>query len=1064
MAIGILPLFNAKVLKNLIKAEVKKNCSSPPPTARQRILFWIDQLERGALHKVTESTAEQTFNNEIFGTVLGYEQIGQAVECTLLPKRTGHNTKHTPDFVIGRFDLTAGIEAWSAVGEIKSASCDLDQPQVSRKNKETPVEQGFRYAINGRPGVEWVIVSNFREVRLYRNGFANACHRWEMADLKDESQFLEFYLLLRPDGLLNIGGPGLANRLYAASIAAGKDLTEGFYGLYRHVQTELVTHLLTEPASQTLSLKQVYGKAHKLLNRILFVAFCEDHPANLLPSGTLRTMLDRARAAGMPYSYWTDFKALFEALNLGRAIGGVAYNAFNGGLFSPDPYFDAVKLPNSLFEKRFQTGKGRKRSHEITGIFGFETYDFADDLNAQALGAIFEQSLKDLPEGEAAVRGAGHVEVSSQEAGGVYYTPREITYYLVRRSLEEHFAAVWEEVERELKVQISADPRRARRPLSAKELEVARFRLYADKISSSRIIDPACGSGAFLVEALSQLHHEYERVNRTLAGLLGAPDQLSTSDLDRRILQTNLFGRDILPESVEISRLSIWLQTARPGERLETLDATITTGDTLRAQDEAYYDVVIGNPPWGAELDGWTEEQIRARFPESGSERDTYALFCIRAWEMLTPGGILAYIIPNSWLTVRGYAGFRRWLVEAFEIIEITNVWKIFRDVNHDACLLVARKRLDGTRGSTQRELSVKALHRGKSEASKLADLQTQTWWLDHKTTEAFQASQPESRFEVIYPPKVAAELDKVATRSRPLGDIADVTVGIQVYHHSKVSKADIRKRIFHSRYKQGGDWHRFIDANDAQRYMLRESDDQWLKYSDRLRDKRPLFHYSEPRILVQQIFWQRMSAVLQIPVEPTLYLNTIFSISNARGLPLAAILGVINSRFVSASYERRANRLFGDKFPKISRIDLANTPMPNMNPSASKSLAEASLALQEYWSELRAALRSANAMLGLVHSKLDLAEAGDFWALDERAFSDWALKSAGAMSTDQNSSVRSAFRQAKGAVNSYWHNVVASEQLVEALVVKAFKLPDSLIEALSARYFEPQIAWALRS
>ncbi len=1063
MAIGVLPLFNVKVLKNLIKAEEKKGCS-PPSTARQRILFWIDQLERGVLHRVTESTAEQTFNNEIFGTVLGYQQIGQAVECTLLPKRTGQNTRHTPDFVLGRFDLTAGIETWSAVGEIKSAACDLDQPQISRTNKETPVEQGFRYAINGRPGVEWIIVSNFREIRLYRNGFANACHRWEMADLKDEGRFLEFYLLLRPEGLLNIGGAGFANRLYTASIAAGKDLTEGFYGLYRGVQTDLVAHLLTEPASQALSVKQIYGKAHKLLNRALFVAFCEDHPAGLLPAGTLRTTLDRARAAGIPYSYWTDFKTLFEALNLGQAVSGVAYNAFNGGLFSHDPFFGAIQLPNSLFEKRFQTGKGRKRSNEITGIFGFETYDFADDLNAQALGAIFEQSLKDLPEGEAAVRGAGQVEVSSQEVSGVYYTPREITNYLVRRALEEHFCVLWNEVAAELKEVISADPRRARRPLSAKEEEIARFRLYADKVSSSRIIDPACGSGAFLVEALGQLHYEYERVNRTLAGLLGTPNQLSTSDLDRRILQTNLFGRDILPESVEISRLSIWLQTARPGEPLETLDGTITTADTLRTQDQAQYNVVIGNPPWGAELDGWTIEEVRTRFPESGSERDTYALFCIRAWEMLTPGGILAYIIPNSWLTVRGYAGFRRWLVEAFEIIEITNVWKIFRDVNHDACLLVARKRSDGVRGSAQLELHVKALHRGKSEASKLADLQTQTWWLDHKTTEAFQTAQAESRFEVIYQPKVAADLDKVSARSWRLEDVADVTVGIQVYHHSKVSKADIKKRIFHSTYKQSKDWYRFIDANDAQRYVVRESDDQWLKYSDRLRDKRPLSHYSEPRILVQQIFWQRISAVLQTPIEPTLYLNTIFSISNARGIPLAAILGVINSRFVSASYERRANRLFGDKFPKISRIDLANTPMPKMNSSASKSLAEASLTLQGHWLALRSALHGANAKLGLAGNNLNLADAGHFWASDERAFIDWAHKSANAMSVDEISSVRDAFRQAKSAVNNHWHNIVASEHLVEELVVKAFRLPDSLIEALSDSYFEPQISWALRS
>lgn len=381
MAIESSALFNPKVLRNLIRGETQKGVA-PPQEARDRILFWIDQLERGVLHKVTESTAEQTFNSEIFGTVLGYEQIGQAVEATLLPKRTGQNAKHTPDFVLGRFDLTGGVEEWAAVGEIKNAATDLDRPQISRKNKETPVEQGFRYAAHGRPGVEWIIVSNFQEIRLYRNGFADASHRWLMKDLKDPDIFLQFYLLLRPEGLLNIGGIGFANRMFSVSIAAGKDLTDGFYGLYQRVQAELVSHLLTEPASQTMTLKELYEKAHKLLNRVLFIAFCEDHPAGLLPRNTLRSTLDRARASHAPNSYWTDIKLLFDALNRGQAIGGVAYNAFNGGLFAHDPYFDAVILPNSLFEKRFRAGKGRKQSNEISGIFGFETYDFADDLNA----------------------------------------------------------------------------------------------------------------------------------------------------------------------------------------------------------------------------------------------------------------------------------------------------------------------------------------------------------------------------------------------------------------------------------------------------------------------------------------------------------------------------------------------------------------------------------------------------------------------------------------------------------------------------------------------------------
>jgi hypothetical protein len=93
---------------------------------------------------------------------------------------------------------------------------------------------------------------------------------------------------------------------------------------------------------------------------------------------------------------------------------------FNGGLFAHDPYFDQVNVPNTLFETRFRVGRGRRQSLEIVGIFGFDVYDFAEDLNEQALGAIFEQSLKDIPKGPALVRGAGEIDVTTQQVGGVY--------------------------------------------------------------------------------------------------------------------------------------------------------------------------------------------------------------------------------------------------------------------------------------------------------------------------------------------------------------------------------------------------------------------------------------------------------------------------------------------------------------------------------------------------------------------------------------------------------------------------------------------------------------------
>lgn len=88
------PLFNQRVLRMLVEQEIASGVE-PSDLARERMAHWIDQLQRGALDRVSESTAEQTFNNEIFGTVLGYTQFGQAVEHTLLPKRTGASGRDT---------------------------------------------------------------------------------------------------------------------------------------------------------------------------------------------------------------------------------------------------------------------------------------------------------------------------------------------------------------------------------------------------------------------------------------------------------------------------------------------------------------------------------------------------------------------------------------------------------------------------------------------------------------------------------------------------------------------------------------------------------------------------------------------------------------------------------------------------------------------------------------------------------------------------------------------------------------------------------------------------------
>jgi len=129
-----------------------------------------------------------------------------------------------------------------------------------------------------------------------------------------------------------------------------------------------------------------------------------------------------------------------------------------------------------------------------------------------------------------------------------------------------------------------------------------------------RILDPACGSGAFLIEAFDQLHEVYQEAADRLYELRGSR---SLFDPDRTILEKNLYGVDLNEEAIQICRLSIWIKTAQRGKRLTDLDRTIRIGNSLvndpdldprnafdwkSAFPEVFadggFDVVVGNPPY----------------------------------------------------------------------------------------------------------------------------------------------------------------------------------------------------------------------------------------------------------------------------------------------------------------------------------------------------------------------------------------------------------------------------------------------------------------------------------
>lgn len=106
------------------------------------------------------------------------------------------------------------------------------------------------------------------------------------------------------------------------------------------------------------------------------------------------------------------------------------------------------------------------------------------------------------------------------------------------------------------------------------------FNWYAwqELLKQIKVVDPACGSGAFLVAAFNYLHGEYRRANEAIASITG---QAGVFDLNKEVLNNNLFGVDINPESIEITKLSLWLKTAEYGKPLTSLDSNLKAGNSL---------------------------------------------------------------------------------------------------------------------------------------------------------------------------------------------------------------------------------------------------------------------------------------------------------------------------------------------------------------------------------------------------------------------------------------------------------------------------------------------------
>ena len=655
----------------------------------QIVLKWIDCLYGGKLDDMKEVSLHGEFLNDLFRDVLGYRSLiqGKAQTWEVHAETAIADDGGSADGALGFFAVgkkgKGKLEGRIVAPiELKGAKTDLDRRTASRP--ESPVDQGWRYARN-TDNCDWFIVSNYREMRLYHTSknFTNY-ESFDLEELADLNEFRKFYFLFCRQNFLPINKEAKFSKideLFAASTKAEIEITKELYAEYSQLRGQLFEDFAALKLNKTkYSADVLIEKAQKLLDRVIFVCFCEDK--GLIDK---RNILMEAYESGKAFnSSWNNFKQVFRWIDVGNDDPPI--EDYNGGLFEYDPILDDVLKIDSL------------RCQQLARL---GRYDFDSEVSVDILGHIFEQSIADLEELQ---RQATGVKTDKKEAKnkskrkvqGVYYTPAYITKYILEVSLGEYLER------RRLEVET--------------EDELQSLRAYLQVLQNLKVIDPACGSGAFLIASYEYLFNEYSLINQQISDLGGKA--LSSDKVKRLILTNNLYEVDLSPESVGITKLSLWLHTAERKQKLENLDHNIKVGNSLvndlKLSDRAFdwekefpdvfaaggFDVAIGNPPYvRQEYISPIKPYLQKHYQSYDGAADLYAYFYEKGVQILKPDGILSYIVTNKWLRSGYGEALRRFFTQhtLFEKIIDFGHAPIFQDADTFPCIVSLRKNSPST-------------------------------------------------------------------------------------------------------------------------------------------------------------------------------------------------------------------------------------------------------------------------------------------------------------------------------------------------------------------------------
>ncbi|MCX6680089.1 MAG: Eco57I restriction-modification methylase domain-containing protein [Methanothrix sp.] len=574
-----------------------------------------------------------------------------------------------------------------AVGDAKSWKISLDKSRKGQGSFEmqNPSFQIDVYLRDTPP--KWAILTSGRLWRLYHETTSYKLDYYYEVDLPallaagDIENFKYFYLFFRREAFgQTVDGGCFLDRVREESVAyaqeIGEDLKENVYRAMKILAQGFLAEALSgAPVPSQEAVARVQENSMRLLYRMLFIFYAESR--SLLDTNNryyYELSLQKLKAdvavrldKGEPllcvrYSYWESLKNLFCLINDGSESRRIAREefyipAYNGGLFDPakNGFLESARIGDSFLARAIdllaRSGQAPKK--------GFVDYS---SLEIRHLGSIYEGLLEYrlcvaeqpmaavkekgkelwLPVGDAGKRKildraeAGEIYLATdkgeRKATGSYYTPDYIVKYIVKNTIE---------------------------PVIEKKKEewLGTSRPFADHILSIKVLDPAMGSGHFLVEATDQLARWLVQAWATARPEEADSKEIAEQDVHwarREVVRNCIYGVDLNPMAVELAKLSLWLTTVASNKPLSFLDHHLRCGNSLIGAELDRLTVLPGGeaeqtPLWSFGLkshtDGllkkyslmaalpddnlqmvkWKEDQFR-QIKESGLSRRLYEL------------------------------------------------------------------------------------------------------------------------------------------------------------------------------------------------------------------------------------------------------------------------------------------------------------------------------------------------------------------------------------------------------------------------------------------------------